>query len=146
MATTDGKYEPEMRTRFAGQLMSILSFSLQGDTTERITAWEREIATYEQDSGKVLDDEVEIGTFLLKLSESQLKTHLLMRVETMKKWTDFTGKLVAVPQAISTAQTQPTPCSSSVGLTRFLRIQKTTVIPQLQYTEEKISDEQDQAR
>ena len=32
------KYEPKMRTRFAGQLMSILSFSLHGDTTERITA------------------------------------------------------------------------------------------------------------
>ena len=32
------KYEPKMRTRFARQLMSILSFSLHGDTTERITA------------------------------------------------------------------------------------------------------------
>ena len=32
------KYEPKMRTRLAGQLMSILSFSLQGDTSERITA------------------------------------------------------------------------------------------------------------
>ena len=46
-----------MRTRFAGQLTSILSFSLQGDTTERITAWEREVATYERDSGKVLDND-----------------------------------------------------------------------------------------
>ena len=56
-----------MRTRFAGQSMSILSFSLQGDTTERIKAWEREIATDERDSGKVLDDEIMIGTFLLRL-------------------------------------------------------------------------------
>ena len=40
------KYDPKMRTRFAGQLMSILSFSLQGDATERITAWECETATY----------------------------------------------------------------------------------------------------
>ena len=39
------KYRPKMRTPFAGQLMSNLSFSLQGDTTERITAWERKIAT-----------------------------------------------------------------------------------------------------
>ena len=67
------KYEPKIITRFAGQLMSILSFSLQGDTAERITAWEREIATYERDSGKVLVDEIKIGTFLLRLSESQLK-------------------------------------------------------------------------
>ena len=51
----------------------------------RITAWEREIATYERDSGKVLDDEIKIGTFLLRLLESQLKTHLLMRVDTLRK-------------------------------------------------------------
>ena len=55
----------------------------------RITAWEREIATYERDSGKVLDDEIKIETFLLRLLESQLKTRLLMRVDTLKKWTDF---------------------------------------------------------
>ena len=54
------KHEPKMRTRFAGQLMSILPFSLQGDTTERIAAWEREIATNERDSGKVLEDEIKI--------------------------------------------------------------------------------------
>ena len=101
------KFEPKMRTRFAGQLMSILSFSLQGDTAERITAWEREIATYERDSGKVLDDEIKIGTFLLRLPESQLKTHLLLRVDTLKKWTDFSGEVVAISRAISAAQAQP---------------------------------------
>ena len=62
-----------MRTRFAGQLMSILSYSFQGDTTERITSWEREIATYERDSGKILDVEIKVGAVLLRLPESQLK-------------------------------------------------------------------------
>ena len=33
------------------------------------------IATYERDSSKVLDDEIKIGTFLLRLPESQLKTN-----------------------------------------------------------------------
>ena len=47
--------------------MSILSFSFEGDTTERISAWEREIATYERDSGKTLDDEIKVGTVLLRL-------------------------------------------------------------------------------
>ena len=98
-----------MRTRFVRQLMSILSFSLQGDTAERITAWGREIATYERDSGKVLDDEIMIGTFLLRLPESQPNTHLLMRVDTLKKWTDFRGDVVSISHAISAAQSQPTP-------------------------------------
>ena len=79
------KYEPKIRTQFAGQLMSILSYSLQGDATERITAWEREVATYERDSGKILDDEIKVGAVLVRLPESQLKTHLLMRVDKLKK-------------------------------------------------------------
>ena len=40
---------------------AILSFSFQRDTTEWITAWEREIAAYERDSGKILDDEIKVG-------------------------------------------------------------------------------------
>ena len=89
--------------------MSVLSFARQGDTTERITAWERETATYERDSGKVLDHEIKIGTVLLSFPESQLKTHLQMRVATLEKWTDFRGELGAISRAISTAQAQPTP-------------------------------------
>ena len=103
------KYEPKMRTRFAGQLMSILSCSLQCDTTQRITAWEREVATYERDSGKILDDEIKVGAVLLRLPESKLKTHLLMRVDKLKKWTDFRDEVAAISRAIAVAQSQPTP-------------------------------------
>ena len=44
-----------------------------------------------------------------RLPESQLKTHLLMRVDTLKKWTDFRAEVVAISRAIATAQAQPTP-------------------------------------
>ena len=98
-----------MRTRFAGQLMLILSHSSQVDTTERITAWEREVATYERDSGKILDDEIKVGALLLRLPESQLKTHLLMRVDKLKKWTDFRDEVVAISRKIAVAQSQLTP-------------------------------------
>ena len=103
------KYEPKVRTRFAGQLMSILSYSFQGDATERITAWEREMATYVRDSGKILDDEIKVGAVLLRLPESQLKTHLLMRVDEFKRWTEFRDEVVANSRAIAVAQSQRTP-------------------------------------
>ena len=77
--------------------MSILSFSLQGDTTERITAWEREIATYERDSGKIL------------VARVSVKTYLLMRVDKLKKCTDFRDEVVAISRAIAVAPSQPTP-------------------------------------
>ena len=63
------KYGPRVRTRFAGEVMSILFYSFQGDTTERITAWEREMATYERDTGKTLDGEIKVGVVLLRLPE-----------------------------------------------------------------------------
>ena len=73
-----------------------------------MTAWEREIATYELDSGQVLDDEIKIGTFLPRLPESQLKTHLLRRVDMANIWTDFRSEVGAISRAISAAQSQPT--------------------------------------
>ena len=38
-----------------------------------ISAWEREIATYERDSGKIFYDETKVGAVLLRMPESQLK-------------------------------------------------------------------------
>ena len=67
------------------------------------------MATYERDSGKILDDEIKVGAVLLRLPESQLKTHLLMRVDKLKKWTDFRGEVVSSSRAIAVAQSQPTP-------------------------------------
>ena len=46
---------------------------------------------------------------LHRLPESRLKTHLLMRVEKLKKWTDFRDEVVAISRATAVAQTQPTP-------------------------------------
>ena len=47
------RYEPRLRTRYAAQLMKIMSFSLQGDLLERLGLWEREMQLYEQGSGKI---------------------------------------------------------------------------------------------
>ena len=65
--------------------MSILSFSFLGDTTERITAWERETATYERDSGKFLDDEIKVGAVLLRFARITVENNLLMRVGQTEK-------------------------------------------------------------
>ena len=82
--------------------MSILSYSFQGDTAERITAWEREIATCEA-VARFLMNEIKVGAVLLRLPESQLKTHLLIRVDKLKKWTDFRDEVVAISRAIAVA-------------------------------------------
>ena len=103
------RYEPRLRTRFAAQLMAILSFNFSGDLVERMGAWEREIGLYEAAAEKVLDDEMRIGTFLLRIPESPMKTHLLLRVDTLTRWADFRAEVVAISRAIATAQAAPVP-------------------------------------
>ena len=93
MATTNWTVRAEDDNTFCKTIDANL-VSLQGDTAERNIALEREMAIYERDS-------VKIGTFLLRLFESQLKIHLRMRVDTPKKWTDFKREVFASSRASS---------------------------------------------
>ena len=43
------------------------------------------------------------------MTKSQLKAHLLMRYDKLKKWTDFRDEVVAISRSIAVAQSQPTP-------------------------------------
>ena len=70
------RYEPRLRTRYPAQLMKIMSFSLQGDLLERLGLWERDIHLFDSGSGKTLDAEFRIGTFMLRLPEGPMKIHL----------------------------------------------------------------------
>ena len=110
--------------------MSILSFSLQGDTTERITAWEREIATNERGSGKILDEpflggilsNIPAHTFSIVRRKCVLdaalgatvQLHRGFLIAMLKKWTNFRDEVVAISRAIAVAQTQPTPMEGEI--------------------------------
>eukprot|EP00971_Amphidinium_carterae_P167437 3317517-Amphidinium_carterae.1 len=55
------QYEPQQRTRFAGQLQALLSWKFAGDIEGRIEAFEREILRYEHASGDVVSDALRVG-------------------------------------------------------------------------------------
>ena len=103
------RYEPRLRTRYAAQFMKIMSFSSQGYLLERLGLWEREIQLYENGSGKELDAELRIETFMLRLPGGPMKTHLLMRVDVLRTWTDFRQEVFAITRAMISAQETPTP-------------------------------------
>eukprot|EP00971_Amphidinium_carterae_P123232 2440124-Amphidinium_carterae.1 len=54
------QYEPQQRTRFAGQLQASLSWKFAGDVEGRMEAFEREILRYEHASGDVVSDALRI--------------------------------------------------------------------------------------
>eukprot|EP00971_Amphidinium_carterae_P297177 5903734-Amphidinium_carterae.1 len=53
-------YEPQQRTRVAGQLQPILAWKFAGDIEGRMEAFEREILRYENASGDVVSDALRI--------------------------------------------------------------------------------------
>eukprot|EP00971_Amphidinium_carterae_P119114 2359761-Amphidinium_carterae.1 len=102
-------FEPRLKTRFAAQLMNLMAYNFAGDVIERMTSWEREVGIYESASGKKLDDEARIGIILLRLPDSPLKTHLLMRVDTLQAWADFRQEILSISRAMATSSRMATP-------------------------------------
>eukprot|EP00971_Amphidinium_carterae_P122217 2419924-Amphidinium_carterae.1 len=80
-----------------------MAYNFAGDVVERMTSWEREVGIYESASGKKLDDEARIGIILLRLPDSPIKTHLLMRVDTLQAWADFRQEILSISRAMATS-------------------------------------------
>ena len=58
------RFEPQAVSRYAGQLMGLLSWDFGGDLMVRLEAFEREISLYESSSGEVLTPAMRIGIIL----------------------------------------------------------------------------------
>eukprot|EP00971_Amphidinium_carterae_P012579 247496-Amphidinium_carterae.1 len=87
------QYEPQQRTRFAGQLQALLSWKFVGDIEGRIEAFERRILRYEHASGEGVSDALCIGIVLRQLEETKLKEYLLMNTSKLTAWKDFTAEV-----------------------------------------------------
>eukprot|EP00971_Amphidinium_carterae_P334658 6470061-Amphidinium_carterae.1 len=93
------QYEPNQRTRFAGQLQALLGWKFSGDVESKLEAFEREIVRWEQGSGEQLSDSIRIGIVLRQLEESQLKQHLVMNAQRLVLWRDFKREVSNIRRA-----------------------------------------------
>ena len=93
------RFEPRVKTRFAGVLLGLLNFDFSGDLIARMEAFERELAQYERTSGEAVSDGMRIGIVLQRLEESSLKQHLLLNTERLTKWADFRAEMINVRRA-----------------------------------------------
>ena len=55
------RYETHIRSRTAGQLLSLLQFDFSGDMLAKLEAYERDLAMYEQASGEKISDGLRVG-------------------------------------------------------------------------------------
>ena len=56
-------HDPHIRSRTAGQLLSLLQFDFSGDVLAKLEAYERDLSLYEQGSGEKISDDLRVGLF-----------------------------------------------------------------------------------
>ena len=78
------RFEPQAASRFAGQLMGLLSWDFSGDLTTKLEAFERELSLYAAQSGEEMADAIKIGVVLRQLPESPLRQHMIMNAERLR--------------------------------------------------------------
>ena len=75
------RWEPKVPSRFRGMLQAILfsKWDIPGsDVTQLLTAWEKQVQDYEQQSGDKIPDAIKLGVVLHHLPDTSLREHLLL--------------------------------------------------------------------
>ena len=82
-----------MKSRIAGQLLSLLQFDFSGDMLAQLEAYERDLALHEQASGEKISDGLRVGIVLNRVTDTELATHLLLNSERFQTWPSFDESL-----------------------------------------------------
>ncbi|CAK0856358.1 unnamed protein product [Prorocentrum cordatum] len=102
-------YEPNARSRIAGQLLNLLNFSFTGDVEDRLALFERELLRYEQRSGEAITASMRIGIVLRQLEEGPLRQHLLLNATRLVEWQDCRREVTDIRRAQSAIAPVPVP-------------------------------------
>ena len=92
-------YDPHIRSRTAGQLLSLLQFDFSGDVLAKLEAYERDLALYEQASGEKISDGLCVGIVLNRVTDTELATQLLLNSERFQTWALLRREFVDVSRA-----------------------------------------------
>ena len=88
------RYDPHIRSRTAGQLLSLLQFDFSGDMLAKLDAYERDLVLYEQALGEKISDGLRVVIVLNRVTDTGLATHLLLNSERFQTWALFWRELV----------------------------------------------------
>ena len=83
------RWEPKVPSRFRGVLQAILfsKWDIPGaDVTQLLTAWEKQVQYYQQQSGNKISDAIKLGVVLHHLPDASLREHLLLSSRAYDKY------------------------------------------------------------
>ena len=71
------RWEPKVPSRFRGMLQPKLDIP-GSDVTQLLTAWEKQVQDYEQQSGAKISDAIKLGVVLHHMPDAPLREHMLL--------------------------------------------------------------------
>ena len=110
------RWEPRVPSRFRGMLQAVLfpKWDIPGaDVTQLLTAWEKQVQDYEQQSGDDISDAIKLGVVLHHLPDASLREHLLLNSQSYSTYTLMAAEIRTVVMA-RTTWSGPTPMDVSV--------------------------------
>ena len=110
------RWEPNVPSRFRGMLQAILfpKWDIPGsDVTQLLTAWEKQVQDYEQQSGDKVSDAIKLGVVLHHLPDTSLREQLLLNSRVYDTFALMAAEVRAVVMA-RTTWSGPTPIDLSI--------------------------------
>ena len=89
----NARYDPQAKTRYAGQLMGLLSWDFSEYVLARVEAFEREVLLHEQSSKERVSGAIRIGAALKQLPESPLRNRMVLNAERFETGNAFREEL-----------------------------------------------------
>ena len=83
------------------------------DVTQLLTAWEKQVQDYEQQSGDKLSDAIKLGVVLHHLPDASLREHLLLKLRVYDTYALMAAEIRAVAMA-RTTWSGPVPMDLSI--------------------------------
>ncbi|CAK0842285.1 unnamed protein product, partial [Prorocentrum cordatum] len=106
-------YEPNARSRNAGQLLNLVNFAFTSDVEDRLALFERELLRYEQRSGEAISASMRIGIVPRQLEEGPLRQHLLLNATRLVEWHEFRREVTGIRRAQRSIAPVPVPMDLS---------------------------------
>ena len=100
------RYDPHIRSRTAGQLLSLFQFDLSGDLLSKL----------EQASGEKISDGVCVRVFMNRVTDTELATHLWSNSERFQTWAFPRREVVDVSRAESEQRCATSPAAEIMSL------------------------------
>ena len=106
------EWEPKLRTRYVGLLMTVLVYRFPDDIPTKLAAFERTAHDYDNKSTKTVDDDIKIGVTMLGMEDMRVKEHLIRNSVRITSWNQMREEILEITRTQHFSTVNQCQCSS----------------------------------